>query len=141
MPRPLTLSSLLAVLLVVTARVALAGDWPMEGANSQHTSSTDAALPADLQLHWSMDLPPLQPAWPDQNRLKDDAIYHPIVVGGRMIVASPLDDSVAAYDVADGRLAWRFFTQSPLRVTPAAGAKGRVFVRSGGGYLDSRGTE
>src|SRR2546423_2991160 len=119
MPRPLMLTSLLAVLLFLTARVALAADWPMEGANPQHTSSIDAALPGDLQLHWSMDLPALQPAWPDQNRLKDDAVYHPIVVGGRMVVASPLDDSVAAYDLSTGRLLWRFFTQGPIRVTPA----------------------
>src|SRR5258706_14293471 len=52
-----------------------------------------------------------------------------------MIVASPLDDSVAAYDVADGRLAWRFFTQGPIRVTPAADDKGRLFVGSDDGYL------
>src|SRR5258705_4436686 len=120
MPRPLTLSSLFAVLLLLAPRVALAADWPMEGANPQHTSSTDAALPADLQLHWSMDLPALQPAWPDQNRLKDDAVYHPIVVGGRMIVASPLDDSVAAYDVTTGRFLWRFLTPGPIRVTTTA---------------------
>src|SRR5438067_13667498 len=126
MPRPLTLSSLLAVLLLLSARVALAADWPMEGANPQHTSSSDAALPAELRLHWSMDLPPLQPAWPDQNRLKDDAVYHPIVAGGRMIVASPLDDSVAAYDVGTGRFLWRFFTQGPIRVTPAADEKGHL---------------
>src|SRR5712671_6070929 len=125
MLRPLTLTSLLAVLLLLSARVAPAADWPMEGANPQHTSSTDAALPANLQLHWSMDLPAQQPAWPDQNRLKDDAVYHPIVVGGRMIVASPLDDSVVAYDLSTGRLLWRFFTQGPIRVTPAADEKGR----------------
>ncbi|MDB5320909.1 MAG: outer rane biosis protein [Phycisphaerales bacterium] len=135
MPRPLTPTPLLAVLLLLVARIAPAADWPMEGADAQHSSSTDAKLPANLALHWSIDLPPLQPAWPDQNRLKDDAAYHPIVVGGRMIVASPLDDSVAAYDVADGRLAWRFFTQGPVRVTPAADDKGRLFVGSDDGYL------
>lgn len=107
----------------------------MSGADAQHSSSIAQSLPANLELHWTIDLPALAPAWPDQNRLKDDAVYHPIVVDGRVIIASPLDDSIAAYDVADGKLLWRFFTQGPMRVTPAADDQGRIFAGSDDGYL------
>jgi outer membrane protein assembly factor BamB len=107
----------------------------MEGADAQHSSSTSAPLPETLTLHWSLTLPALAPAWPDQNRLKDDALYHPIVVGRQMIIASPLDDSVAAYDVSDGHFAWRFFAQGPVRCTPAADDKGHLFIGSDDGYL------
>jgi outer membrane protein assembly factor BamB len=135
MRSPLSFTPLLAALLFFGVQAARGSDWPMEGANPQRSSSTDASLPGDLQLHWTIALPPLQPAWPDQNRLKDDAVYHPIIVGARMIVASPLDDSVAAYDVASGALAWRFFTGGPVRVTPAADHKGHLFFGSDDGYL------
>jgi outer membrane protein assembly factor BamB len=88
-----------------------------------------------MRVAWAVDLPGLSPAWPDQKRLRDDATYCPIVVGGRVIVASQLEDCVTAYDLADGRLAWRFFTGGPVRVAPAADEKGRVFVGSDDGWL------
>jgi outer membrane protein assembly factor BamB len=135
MRRLLTPTTFLAVLLIVMGSRALADDWPMSGADAQHSGSIAQRLPANLEYHWSLDLPALAPAWPDQNRLKDDAIYHPIVVDGRVIIASPLDDSIAAYDVADGKLLWRFFTQGPMRVTPAADDQGRIFAGSDDGYL------
>src|SRR4051794_4402866 len=79
-------TALLVVVIIFWSVIARASDWPMEGADAQHSSATPTPLPDNLQLHWSLDLPALQPAWPDQNRLKDDALYHPIVIGGRMIV-------------------------------------------------------
>jgi outer membrane protein assembly factor BamB len=128
-------AGLLVVLICVWARVALGADWPMEGADAQRSSAVTVSLPPKIDLEWSVDLPALKPAWPDQNRLKDDAVYHPIVMGERMIVASPLNDSVAAYDVRTGKRVWRFFTEGPIRVTPAGDDKGRVFVGSDDGYL------
>lgn len=135
MRRPVSLTTFLAVLLMGAGARCFAGNWLMSGGDAQHSSSVDQSLPANLQYHWAIDLPALAPAWPDQNRLKDDAVYHPIVVNGRVIIASPLDDSIAAYDAADGKLLWRFFSQGPMRVTPAADEEGRVFAGSDDGYL------
>ena len=85
----------------------------MVGGDARHRASVDAALP-EHSPQWWIDLPALT-ASPDQNRLKDDGLYHPIVVGGRMIVSSQLKDCVTAYDLVDGKLLWRYFTQGPVR--------------------------
>lgn len=129
------LGLLVTVLLLTCPAAGLrAGDWPMFGHDPGRTFASPEDLPDRLALRWSLRLPPLQPAWPDQPRVRTDAAYRPIVVGSLMIVASSHDDSVAAYDLADGREAWRFFTGGPVRYAPAA-ADGRVFVGSDDGYL------
>src|SRR6187455_1364655 len=96
-----------AIGLLALSLCATAADWPMAGGNAAHTSSVESPLPATLERHWAIDLPAQPVAWPDQVRLKDDGVYHPIVVGRHLIVASSLDDSATAYDVVTGRLAWR----------------------------------
>src|SRR4051794_8486931 len=108
------------VVLSLRAAPARAADWPMTGFDARHSASTSEELPADMQLQWSMKLPALKEAWPDQVRLKDDGVYRPIVAGGLLIVGSSRDDSVTAYRLSDGTEAWRFFTQGPIRVAPAA---------------------
>src|SRR5436309_15390356 len=92
----------------------------MAGYDAARTGGAPAGLPARLGVAWSVHLPALEPAWPDQDRVQGDSVYHPIVVGQRLIVASSSDDTVAGYDVATGREAWRFFTGAPVRYAPAA---------------------
>ena len=112
----------------------MAADWPQDGFDAGHGAASPETLPAALHVRWMLDLPRLRPAWPDQSRLTFDACYHPLVVGGRVIVASPADDSVAAYDLTDGRECWRFFAGGPIRLAPASDGT-RVFVGSDDGWL------
>src|SRR2546430_4337140 len=81
-----------------------------------------------------MKLPEVKPAWPDQNRLRNDSIYQPIIADGKLIVASSMDDSVTAYDLRDGGELWRFCTGGPIRVAPAA-TEGKIFVGSDDGWM------
>ena len=123
---------LFAFLLAV--RPASAIDWPQFGFDASHSRATPEALPPKLAVEWSLDLPRLEPAWPDQPRLDFDASYRPILVGGRIIVTSPLEDTVSAYELISGKLLWRFFTGGPVRL-PAASDGSRVFVGSDDGWL------
>ncbi|MDB5332404.1 MAG: outer rane biosis protein [Phycisphaerales bacterium] len=125
---------LLACLFLYTALPARAADWPMTAHDAQRTGGTADELPSGLRPAWAMQLPPLKPAWPDQPRETNDAVYHPLVIGNRLIIASPLDDSVAVYDVAGRGELWRFFTGGPIRYAPAS-ADGRLFVGSDDGWL------
>ncbi len=122
------------LLLLIACFSAQASDWPMLGYDAGRTANSPDSLPEQLKLEWWLELPALKPAWPDQIRVRSDAMYHPIVLGDRLIVASPLDDSVTAYRISDGKEIWRFFTGGPIRVAPA-GADGRVFVGSDDGWM------
>jgi len=91
-------------------------------------------MPRVMAVRWGMQLPELKPAWPDQNRLRNDSIYQPIIADEKLIVASSKDDSVTAYDLRDGGELWRFYAGGPIRVAPAA-AEGKVFVGSDDGWM------
>ncbi|MFM7071007.1 MAG: hypothetical protein ACKO38_04325, partial [Planctomycetota bacterium] len=93
---------------VSTTRVAAAGDWPMYRCDAQRSGATPAELPARLSLAWSLELPVLQPAWPDQPKMQLDSVYEPVVLGRRLFVGSSHDDSLTAYDTRSGRELWRF---------------------------------
>src|SRR5215208_3412981 len=93
--------------LVVLACLALtvsapAADWPAWRHDARRTAASPHDLPADLKLHWTLDLPALTPAWPDQPLIPFDAAYEPIVVGQLMVVGSSRTDSVTAYDTRTG---------------------------------------
>src|SRR5438045_1718870 len=111
-----------------------AGDWPQLGFDAQHSSNSNEELPKNLGVRWEMKLPRMIPAWPDQNRLRNDSIYQPLIVDGKVIIASSMDDSVAAFDVGHGGELWRFYCGGPIRATPAAWG-GKIFVGADDGWL------
>lgn len=115
-------------------------DWPQYGFDAAHRGASPEALPAKLAVRWVLDLPALEPAWPDQPRLDFDAAYQPLVVGSRVILASPAEDWVAAYDLATGSLRWRFIAGGPIRLAPASDG-GRIFAGSDDGWLYALGAE
>jgi outer membrane protein assembly factor BamB len=106
----------------------------MSRCDAARSGNTPEELPRALQLAWGLDLPRLRPAWPDQPRMQFDAIYQPIVLDGRVIIASPQNDAVTAYDLASGKELWRFVTAGPVRLPPAA-TEGKVFAGSDDGCL------
>ena len=68
------------------------------------------------------------------SRLQFDAGYEPIVADGRLLVSSSATDSVTAYDAATGKQLWRFFTNGPVRFSPAVWEE-NVCFGSDDGYL------
>jgi outer membrane protein assembly factor BamB len=109
-------------------------DWPFWRRDPAHTGSTPRPLPERLSLQWTRELPPLQPGWPDQPRVQMDAVYEPVVLGRMMFVPSAREDGVSAYDTRTGEKKWTFFSDGPVRYSPAAW-DGRVYVASDDGHL------
>lgn len=97
------------------------------------TAATEQALPEELALLWSRELPPLKPAYRDV-RLQFDRGYEPIVLGQQLFVASTFDDSVTAFDTDSGEQAWKIFAEGPIRFAPVAG-QGRVIFGSDDGHV------
>jgi outer membrane protein assembly factor BamB len=109
-------------------------DWPMYRGDARRSASTEEPLNATLQLRWTRHLPPIAAAWPNEPRLAFDTAYAPVVAGGRMLIASPAEGSLTAYDAASGEELWKYFADGPLRFAPAV-ARQKVFVASDDGFL------
>src|ERR1700722_11067892 len=99
---------------------ARAADWPMWRYDAQRTASSPHKLPDKLHLQWVRDLPPLQPAWPDQPKMQFDAAYEPILLGDPLFLPSPKHDWLKALDVKPGKELWTFFADGPIRLAPVA---------------------
>ncbi|MCA9145871.1 MAG: PQQ-binding-like beta-propeller repeat protein [Planctomycetales bacterium] len=125
------LPGIVALSLVGNAKSA---DWPMWRNDAVRSGSSSAELPAQLHLQWRRQLPTPMPAWPNEARLHFDASYEPVVSGSRMFVGSMIDGSVAAFDCATGNELWRFYTNGPVRLAPAAFGE-RVCFGSDDGWL------
>lgn len=127
----------LAILCIAATFAPLqvrAADWPMWRYDAQRAAASPQQLPSRLHLQWTLELPRLKPAWPDQPKMQLDSAYEPVVVGHALIVGSSHDDSVAAYSTSTGELLWRFFTEGPVRFAPAAW-QDKLLVASDDGYL------
>lgn len=124
-----------ALLVFAFSTNLFAADWPMWGCDASRGFASPEPLPEQLTLRWTRQLPAQRPAWPaSQEKLQHDRTYHPIIVGGRVIVGSTVNDAVTAYATETGDEAWRFYTDGPIRFAPAADA-GRVFAASDDGHL------
>jgi outer membrane protein assembly factor BamB len=115
----LRVSGRLAVLaLFALATTAAGGNWRMWRHDARRSAAAPHDLPAEMRLQWSLFLPPLKPAWPDQPSMPFDAAYEPIVAGHLMFVGSSRTDSVTAYDTRTGQKRWRFLADGPVRFAP-----------------------
>ncbi len=113
-------ATLTLAIVLLAARIGTAADWPAWRHDAQRSAATQEQLAAELHLQWSLRLPRLQPAWPEDPRLQFDASYEPIVSGGLLFVASSHDDSIMAFDATSGELRWRYYADGPVRVAPIA---------------------
>ena len=111
-----------------------AADWPQWRYDAGRSGCSPQALPVELELHWTRELPKPQVAWPTEARKQFDATYEPIVLGKVLFVGSPNDGSVKAFDTRTGELKWRFYTDGPVRFAPVA-ANGNVYAASDDGRL------
>ena len=94
---------------LLASAAASAADWPMWRCDAARTAVSKDDLPDELHLQWVRRLRPQQPAWKDEPALQFDAGYLPVVVGGRVLVGSTVNDRLTAYDLQSGRELWRFF--------------------------------
>ncbi len=138
MPRTLpraTGSAITAILCAALATVSVsAADWPMWRYDTTRTAATPEELPASLHLQWTLELPVLEPAWLDEDRMEFDLAYEPIISDGLLLIASPREDTVTAYEAESGRLRWRFFTDGPVRLAPVVW-RGKLYLGSDDGHL------
>ncbi len=128
-------SLLLAILIGLWGRSGSAADWPMWRYDAARSNASPAPLPDALSLAWTLELPATRPAWPSsQAKLQFDAVHQPIVVGGLVILGSTANDSITAYRTDSGAVAWRFFTEGPVRFAPVA-SRERIYAASDDGFL------
>ncbi|MCB9940741.1 MAG: PQQ-binding-like beta-propeller repeat protein [Planctomycetaceae bacterium] len=128
-------SILFAISFGLAVRVGTAADWPMWRYDAARSNASPAALPDELRLAWTLEVPQARPAWPaSQEKLQFDSVHQPIVVGDLLILGSSANDSVTAYRTDSGTEAWRFYTEGPVRFAPVA-ARGRIYVGSDDGFL------
>jgi len=119
---------------LLASAAASAADWPMWRCDAARTAVSMDDLPDELHLQWVRRLRPQQPAWKDEPALQFDAGYLPVVVGGRVLVGSTVNDRLTAYDLQSGRELWQFYTEGPIRTAPAA-CGDAVYVASDDGCL------
>jgi outer membrane protein assembly factor BamB len=126
----------IAALLVLGGfpRSGWTADWPTWRGDAGRTAYTSDALSDKLHLQWVRRLPPQVPAWKDEEAMQFDRSYEPVVAGDTLFLGSTLNDSVTAYDLGSGAEKWRFYTDGPVRVTPAVW-KDRLLVVSDDGCL------
>ena len=116
-------------------QAVMAADWPMWRYGPERGAVTPQAVPDDLRLSWSRQLPVPLKAWPvTQPRLQFDEAPQPVVSGQRIFVPCTVTDSLSAYSTRSGERLWRFQTDGPVRFAPLVDA-GRVYCVSDDGYL------
>ncbi len=109
-------------------------DWACSRYDAGHTGASPEKLSKKLNVQWVRDLPAIDRAWPDDDRLEFDVAYEPVVAGGVMYVGSPVNDAVMAFDAGTGELKWKFFTGGPVRFAPTV-AGGLVYAGSDDGFV------
>jgi outer membrane protein assembly factor BamB len=132
---PSLFTFLLAVIAwLTTSTVSLAADWPMWRHDASRSAASPQELAPELRLQWTLRLPELTPAWPDQEMMWFDRNYEPVVAGGLMFVGSSRSDDLAAYEMRTGERRWSFPADGPIRFAPAVW-RDQVFAVSDDGYL------
>jgi outer membrane protein assembly factor BamB len=129
-----TLISALLATTVLTGEVA-AADWPQWRYDAGHGAVTPHALPDELHLQWTRQLPAAAPAWPStQHKLDFDIAPEPVAAEGRLFVPHSTNDSVTAYDTRTGEELWRFYADGPVRFAPVTN-NGKLWFVSDDGHL------
>ncbi|HPO13944.1 MAG TPA: PQQ-binding-like beta-propeller repeat protein [Candidatus Hydrogenedentes bacterium] len=111
-----------------------AEDWPMWRYDSGHTGASPQKMPGALSLQWTLELPPLERAWPDEDRLEFDVAYEPIAAANTLFLSSAHSDAIMAFDAESGSEKWRFYTDGPVRFAPAVDG-GLLYAGSDDGFL------
>jgi hypothetical protein len=111
-------------------------DWPTWRYDAGRTGASPEPLAEKLHLQWVRHDPPLRPAYWQvrQERVQFDLGYEPVVLGKTVFIASSRNDRITALDTETGREKWRFYTEGPVRLAPAAW-DGKLYCASDDGFL------
>lgn len=129
------LATFTLTLILFSAGMVAAADWPMYRGDAARSGYTSEQLPDALWPLWtyrSAQAP--APAWPTRTRQRYDVAYQPVIAGGMLYVGTSAEGKVYGIDAASGRTRWQFFTDGPVRFAPAVW-QDRLFVASDDGYL------
>ncbi len=118
MRNPMRVFAIPLVALFFFSPVCPGADWPTYRYDAQRTASSPSSLPAKLTPVWRVKFPQHQPAFPNEPRQRFDESYEPVCADGTLVVGSPVDGSVRAFDAASGTRLWVYYTEGPVRLAP-----------------------
>ncbi len=129
--------AIIAVTSVAAPQKLAAGDWPTFRYDAGRTATSPHELPAELHLQWARQYAPRVTVWDDplnQDLMKYDRVFEPIVLGNTLFVGFNDSDKVVAFDTKTGAEKWRAYVDGPVRFPPAA-QDGKVYFVSDDGFL------
>ena len=127
----------LSILIIFVVDPTIAGDWPMWRYDAGRTASSPEPLPEQLDLLWSRFDKPREPVWDDplnQDLMRFDRLFEPIVLGKRLYLGYNDCDKVTAIDTDTGKELWSFYVDGPVRL-PLAAWNDYIYFTSDDGYL------
>ena len=114
-------------------------DWPMWRYDFHRSASTPEQLADSLYLQWSVHYSPRVPVWDDplnQDLMKFDRIFEPIVAGNKIFIGFNDQDKVIALDINSGKELWHYYADGPVRL-PLTSNNGKIYFTSDDGFLYS----
>ena len=135
------------VIAILATSAATAEDWPMERRDLRRSGITPEQLDASrLREQWTVGAAqPPSPAWPSPARwdayaslagMKSmrnyDPVFHPVVAGDSVFLASNADDTLRCLDLGSGKETWRYTAGGPIRIAPTV-AGDHIYIGSDDG--------
>jgi len=96
--------------------------------------SVSAVARGEMRRQWVLELPARKPAWEHTQRMRRDVAYPLLARGELLLVGCEHNGALLAIDLDTGVEQWRFYTEGPIRLAPAADRE-RIFVTSDDGLL------
>jgi outer membrane protein assembly factor BamB len=110
------------IVLALVPAVCSAEDWPCYRKDARRSAATQESLTLPLTPAWCHLGTPPKPAWPEPGRTVNwfdfDYAPQPVSAGGLVVFGSSSEDTVYALNAADGRIAWTFTADAPVRFAP-----------------------
>ncbi len=132
-----TLSLLMITWLVFPALFAYSNSgWPMWRYDYNRSGCTTEQLADNLYLQWQISYSPRVPVWDDplnQDLMKYDKIFEPVVAGNKLYVGFNDQDKVAAFNIDTGEELWSFYADGPVRL-PLAISNHKIYFTGDDGY-------
>ena len=131
------LASCILLITIISSATAHSADWPHWRYDSGRRASSPEVLPRGLSLAWEREYPAREPVWEDplnRDLMPYDTHFEPVVMDGILYLCFNDSDKIMAFDVRTGRELWRYYTDGPVRLPPAA-SDGAVYVVSDDGFM------